>query len=72
MKWTTQLGKEIEICEMTTDHIINTLNLIEKSLCVARNNSYESDGEIFIPEELKAQIFEMYEVLEARGISIDY
>ena len=72
MKWTTQNGKEMNIYDMTTDHIINTLNLIEDRICEARNKSYESDGEIYIPEELQMQINEMYAVLRARGIKVDY
>lgn len=71
MKWTTQNGREINIYDMTTDHIINTLNLIETKLCEARNKCYEPDGEIYIPEELQMQINEMYNVLEARGIKVN-
>lgn len=71
MKWTTQLGKEIEIAEMTTDHIINTLNLIERRICEAKNKSYEPDGEIYIPEELQAQMEEMIACLKYRGYLIE-
>lgn len=66
MKWKMKDGKEIEIALMSTEHIINTLNLIDRTLCNAQNRCYGFDDQLDIPEELQLQIQEMINELEIR------
>lgn len=66
MKWKMKNGKEIEIALMSTEHIINTLNLIDRTLCEAQNKCYGFDDQLDIPEELQLQVEEMLNELEIR------
>lgn len=66
MKWKCKDGSEIEIKDMTTSHLENAINLMDKIIVRAMNRCYESDGDIYMPDDFRDQYNEMIEELRKR------
>lgn len=62
--WKQKNGKEIKISAMTTQHLSNTLNLIDNRIAQAFNAYHDTDFEI--DEELQQKIDELNEEVAIR------
>lgn len=65
--WKNKQGHEVLIANMPDKYIINTLNLIEKTICEAYNSYYDSDFEI--PDDLQEKIDELETELKKRKLA---
>lgn len=49
LSWKTKDGKSIEYRRMTTSHLENTYNMLERMVCNVYNKTYDID-ELYIPD----------------------